>query len=223
VTDSVYALPTVLHVDLLLELVMATVLGGLIGLERELKGKPAGLRTNILICIGAACFTHLSLQIGSGSGDPGRVAAQILTGVGFIGAGTIMQSRGSVTGLTSAATIWVVTAIGMDLGTRQYGEALATTAVVMVVLAVLGRAETALERRACHGHVTIRARREPSPVEELRALVGRLRLEIVASKVRREDDEIVLELDLRGRKDAQEEALVALAQHAAVRSVAAGE
>jgi len=104
-TKSAADLVTALRADLLLQLVLATILGGVIGLERELKGKPAGLRTNILICFGAATFTHLSIQVGVGHGDPGRIAAQVLTGVGFIGAGTILHTRGSVTGLTSAATI----------------------------------------------------------------------------------------------------------------------
>src|SRR3989442_10568858 len=112
-----------LRLELLLQFVLAVVLGGAIGLERELKGKPAGLRTNILISIGATLFTVLSIRMAAERGDPGRVAAQILAGVGFIGAGTILHTRGAVTGLTSAATIWVVAAIGMALGTKAYVEA----------------------------------------------------------------------------------------------------
>src|SRR5262245_25591397 len=87
-----------LRLELLLQLVMAVFMGGAIGVERELKGKPAGLRTNILICLGATLFTSLSLRFSTVyHGDPARVAAQILTGVGFIGAGTILHTRGSVT------------------------------------------------------------------------------------------------------------------------------
>src|SRR5207249_754105 len=118
----------IFNLQLLLQLGLAVLLGGAIGLEREYSGKPAGLRTNILICIGATLFTVLSLKLAQGGGgDPARVAAQILTGVGFIGAGTILHTRGTVTGLTSAATIWVVAAIGMALGAREYTEALGTT------------------------------------------------------------------------------------------------
>src|SRR5438874_8613415 len=98
-----------LRLDLLLKLTLAIVLGGAIGLERELKGKPAGLRTNILICMGAALLTDVSITMvaanGQRVGDPARLAAQIVSGVGFLGAGTIMQGSGLVTGLTSAATI----------------------------------------------------------------------------------------------------------------------
>src|SRR5690242_8660028 len=112
----------IFHLQLLLQLGLATVCGGWIGLERELSGKPAGLRTNILICVGATLFTSLSVALSLGRGDPARIAAQILPGVGFIGAGTILHTRGSVSGLTSAATIWVVAAIGMALGGGAYVE-----------------------------------------------------------------------------------------------------
>src|SRR5215471_21739055 len=90
-------------------LVVAAILGGIIGLERQLRHKPAGLRTNIFICFGAAMFTVLSNQLaGSMGGDHTRVAAQIIPGIGFIGAGSILHARGSVTGLTTAATLFVV-------------------------------------------------------------------------------------------------------------------
>lgn len=102
------------------KVMLSIICGGMIGLERELKHKPAGLRTNILICLGAVLFTTLSVLI-SGSNpnhlsDPARIAAQVVTGVGFLGGGMIMQSGGGVTGLTSAATVWVVAAIGVCIG-----------------------------------------------------------------------------------------------------------
>lgn len=105
-----------------IKVIMAIVCGGLIGFERELKNKPAGLKTNILICLGSTLYTIISILISqsfvdaSYHGDPARVAAQIVPGIGFIGAGAIMQSRATVMGLTTAATIWVVAAIGMCIG-----------------------------------------------------------------------------------------------------------
>src|SRR3989442_3316255 len=96
------------RLELFLQLSLATLFGGAIGLERELGGKPAGLRTNILICIGSVLYTKLSITMAAGTADPTRVAAQIVTGVGFIGAGTILHARRAVVGLTSAATIWGV-------------------------------------------------------------------------------------------------------------------
>lgn len=99
---------------------LAIICGGLIGLERELKHKPAGLRTNILICVGSVLFTTVSVAMAGSApgtpGDPTRVAAQIVSGIGFLGGGMILQSGGSVSGLTSAATVWVVAAIGMCIG-----------------------------------------------------------------------------------------------------------
>ena len=132
-----------LRLDLLLKLGLAVLLGGVIGLEREISGKPAGLRTNILICVGAALLTDVSIRIvgGPGGGDPSRLAAQIITGIGFIGAGTIMQSSGTITGLTSAATIWVVCAIGITVGAGFFLEAVGAGLVVALVLSGLGTVE----------------------------------------------------------------------------------
>src|SRR5262245_65811207 len=93
----------------LARLLLAAVLGGIIGLERELKHRPAGLRTNMFMCFGSAMFTVISLELGAPS-DPTRIAAQVITGIGFIGAGSILRARGGVTGLTTAATIFVVAA-----------------------------------------------------------------------------------------------------------------
>jgi putative Mg2+ transporter-C (MgtC) family protein len=128
--------------QLLLRLLLAAALGGLIGLEREHSGKPAGFRTNLLICLGAALITEVSFSVAmTASGDPGRIAAQIVSGIGFLGAGTILHARGSVYGLTTAATLWVVAAIGMAVGARAYVAAVITTGLVMLALMLLGRVE----------------------------------------------------------------------------------
>ena len=128
----------------IMRLVVATILGGIIGLERQLRHKAAGLRTNLFICFGAAMFTVLSDQLaGSLGGDHTRVAAQIIPGIGFIGAGSILHSRGSVVGLTTAATIFVVASVGMAAGGGLYITAVFATGVILIALAVLGR----LERR----------------------------------------------------------------------------
>ena len=152
----------IFQVEVLGKLALAVILGGAIGLERELKGKPAGLRTNILICMGAALLTHVSMtmvmQNGSRVGDPARLAAQIVSGVGFLGAGTIMQGSGMVTGLTSAATIWVVAAIGITIGAGDYVAAAGAGILVTVVLAWLGRLEHTLRRVRRVVHITVRAK-----------------------------------------------------------------
>lgn len=129
----------VLRLDLGAKLLIAILAGGAIGLEREIRRKPAGLRTNILICLGSALLMDLSMRIaGNHAGDPGRIAAQVVTGIGFLGAGTILHTRGTITGLTSAATIWVVAAIGLTAGAGYLFEALGATITVMAVLEGLG-------------------------------------------------------------------------------------
>jgi putative Mg2+ transporter-C (MgtC) family protein len=152
----------ILRADLLLKLSLAVVLGGIIGFEREIAGKPAGLRTNILICIGAALLMDVSTRIGLVDGvrvgDPARIAAQIVSGVGFLGAGTIMQSQGMVTGLTSAATIWVVAAIGMTVGAGFYIEGIGAGLLVTFVLAGLGGLEHWVRRARRVVSATIRTR-----------------------------------------------------------------
>ena len=155
-------LARILRVDLLVKLSLAVLLGGIIGFEREIAGKPAGLRTNILICIGAALLMDVSTRIGLANGvrvgDPGRIAAQIVSGVGFLGAGTIMQSQGMVTGLTSAATIWVVAAIGMTVGAGYYIEGVGAGLLVTFVLAGLGSLEHWVRRARRVVSATIRTR-----------------------------------------------------------------
>jgi putative Mg2+ transporter-C (MgtC) family protein len=212
-----------LHLELLLQLALAMLLGGAIGMERELSGKPAGLRTNILICVGATLFTVLSVRLSGGRGDPGRVAAQILTGVGFIGAGTILHARGSVTGLTSAATIWVVSAIGMAVGTGAYLEALGTTLLVMIVLAGLGFVETFIARRATHSRLVVHASPTDHALDELETLVRRTGLDLLRVESRRENVDLVIEFELRGRKRLHDQARIAVLHHPGVRAVSTGE
>jgi putative Mg2+ transporter-C (MgtC) family protein len=171
-----------------------------IGLERELSGKPAGLRTNILICLGAAIITDLSLTIAlnapSRTADPARLAAQIVTGVGFLGAGTILQTRGGIHGLTSAATIWVVAAIGMLCGAGAVAAALVATVLVIVVLVLLGRFEDyVLARRRLRGSVRMTL---DVPVDEVRKVLEENGIRIDAITVHETRRSRVLELRLRG-------------------------
>jgi len=124
-------------------LLLAAFLGGLIGLEREAKHRPAGLRTNLFICVGAAMFTLLSDQLaGQHTGDHTRIAAQIIPGIGFIGAGSIIHARGDlVTGITSASTLFVVASVGMAVGGGLYLTAAFATVLVLGVLSLLGLLE----------------------------------------------------------------------------------
>jgi len=130
-----------------LSIILAVVFGAAIGLEREISGKAAGLRTNVLICLGAAVFTIISRQMGIGTNaSPTRIAAQIVTGVGFLGAGAIIVDRGGVHGLTTAATIWLVASIGMACGAGFYSLAVISTFIAIAVLIGLGQLEKPLQR-----------------------------------------------------------------------------
>lgn len=123
------------EMELGLRMIMAVVCGAVIGAEREWHGKPAGLRTNILICLGAAIFAILSGHIAAVSHtDPERIAAQVVTGIGFLGAGAIIRGDGGVHGLTTAATIWLVAAIGVACGAGFYLLAATATGITFIVL-----------------------------------------------------------------------------------------
>jgi putative Mg2+ transporter-C (MgtC) family protein len=122
-------------------ILLAVCCGAAIGLERELKHKPAGLRTNVLICLGAAVFTIISERMAGDQDSITRIAAQIVTGVGFLGAGAVIQDRGGIHGLTTAATIWLVASIGMACGARLYYLAMVTTVLAIVVLLGLAHLE----------------------------------------------------------------------------------
>ena len=137
------------------KLIVALFCGGLIGLERELKNKSAGIKTNMLICVGSMLFTTISVLVafdgaseGIKPGDPGRIGAQIVSGIGFLGGGAILQSKENVVGLTTAASIWLVAAIGMLIGIGQLEVALFVSVLMVFVLVAVTLFENRfLERR----------------------------------------------------------------------------
>ena len=141
----------------LVRLTLAAVLGGIIGLERELKRKPAGLRTNIFICFGSAMFTILSTELAKefGIGDHTRIAAQIIPGIGFIGAGSILHDKGGVSGLTTAATIFVVASVGMAAGGGLYIPAIFATMLIYLALHLLGILERNLNLKPLTMNYTV--------------------------------------------------------------------
>jgi len=135
-------------IDLILRLLLAAGLGAAVGVERELRQKAAGLRTNMLIAVGSALFTVVSIELGHATGETDRIAAQIVTGIGFLGAGSILRSGKSIHGMTTAATIWVNSAVGMAAGAGLYGVATVATIITLIVLAVLPYFEQRLDRYA---------------------------------------------------------------------------
>ena len=135
--------------ELVQRLILAAALGAAVGFERELRQKSAGLRTNILIAVGAALFTLMSIEMADGEGaDPTRIAAQIVTGIGFLGAGAIMRTGSGVQGLTTAATVWVNAAVGVAAGGGKTHLAVIGTAVTLAALLMLAPVERRIERFA---------------------------------------------------------------------------
>ena len=171
-------------------------------MEREIKGKPTGLRTNILICVGSALLSDISIRVGimadgSRIGDPGRIAAQIVSGIGFLGAGAIMQARGTVTGLTSAATIWVVAALGIAIGAGFFVEATGTGILVMITLAWLGRLEPRVRRFKRNVSLTVRAK-PGTKLEEIAAVLNAAGIRVKEQQTFDHPEDRVFELRLVG-------------------------
>jgi putative Mg2+ transporter-C (MgtC) family protein len=155
----------------LARLVVAAILGGIIGLERQLRHKPAGLRTNMFICFGSAMFTVLSRELAGTEADSARIAAQIIPGIGFIGAGSILHSRGSVTGLTTAATLFVVASVGMAAGGGLYLTACFATVMILIALALLGRLERTYALRTILTTYEVSGRNVDSMLREMNRIL----------------------------------------------------
>jgi len=174
-------------IEIILKLVLAIALGGIIGLEREASQKPAGFRTNILVCVGSAMMMTLAVLLIQGKGGTPdtlvRMAAGVLTGIGFLGAGTILHDRGTVAGLTTASTIWLVAGLGLVIGAGYYVPALIFTVLTIVTLILFRRVEESYLRRSqFHYHVKFKER--PYILSSLRklALHHGVRLERIAMK-----------------------------------------
>ncbi len=137
--DDIFTLTVAEEIEIAVRLVLAGVFGAAVGYERRSADKPAGLRTLSLVAVGSALFTIISI-FGFENADQSRVAAQIVTGVGFLGAGTILRSGGNISGLTTAATIWATAAIGMAVGSGLYIASVAGTIIILIILYVFSPA-----------------------------------------------------------------------------------
>jgi putative Mg2+ transporter-C (MgtC) family protein len=185
--------------EYLIRIIAALILGGIIGAERERHKKAVGLRTLILISVGSALFTILSLQmVGPDGENPGRVAANIVSGIGFLGAGVILEERGQVVGLTTAATIWVAAAVGMAAGAGQYILAGITVFIVMVVLLLFTRIEDYLEISSEERTYEITAKTSWDKFKELKSLFKDYGLLINSYKQEKKGSEMVCTFEVRG-------------------------
>jgi putative Mg2+ transporter-C (MgtC) family protein len=176
----------------LVRLVIALLIGGAIGLEREFKGKPAGMRTNMLICIGSCLIMIISIEVARTAvrvGDPGRIAAQVVTGIGFLGAGTIMRSRFHVVGLTTAATIWALSALGLAIGAGYILLSVFVAFLITGTLVVIGYIEAKLATKRSLHLLQVAIERREGVLGEIARVFEELRIEREALDVAKSGDE----------------------------------
>lgn len=186
--------------DYVLRMVAAIIAGGLVGLERELSVKPAGFRTHMLVCLGAALFTIMSEVISSGTNeDSGRIAAQIVTGIGFLGAGAILHNRGLVTGLTTAAGIWMVASLGMTFGAGHLMLGAEATVLTLIVLVLLNKTEHLLSRIRTGTHFEVQLRQDHTHLPEtVLSTLTQANLRIIHQTTGKKDGKLVLTVEVRG-------------------------
>lgn len=180
--------------ELFLRLVLSCVLGGIIGYERQSRRKSAGLRTNVLVCLGACLIMVLSQAMyqkveGLTNADPARLAAQVVSGIGFLGAGAIMKEGLTVTGLTTAACLWVVAGVGLAVGGGFYSGALITTALVFVTLGSLSRLDDWVDHEK-NLSLTIHTVDRPGQLMRISRCLEDLQLKVRGVKVKADEDEV---------------------------------
>lgn len=184
------------YTELMLKLLLAIALGGIVGYEREYKSRPAGLRTHILVCIGAALVQITAINYYRNSGltgmDPMRLGAQVISGIGFLGAGTILKEGASIKGLTTAASIWVVGCIGLAVGTGLYIEATAATLLIYAALKGFKRIEDNMAKSKKYISLEIKAQNKPGMIGEIGSLLGKLEISIDNIDITGNDEESLI-------------------------------
>ncbi|KJS23453.1 MAG: methyltransferase [Clostridiaceae bacterium BRH_c20a] len=193
------------ELEIIIRLVLSAVLGGIIGLEREALNKSAGFRTHTLVSVGSCLIMIVSISIylqfaESTNIDPGRIAAQVVSGIGFLGAGTIMRSGGNVKGLTTAATLWVVAGIGLAVGSGAYLAALITTLIVYISLVYLSKLEDVVSKRKRLQSLNVQVDDRPGQIGLVCSTLGDFNINVINIELIREkldDDTIQLEMHVK--------------------------
>ncbi|MBR3899214.1 MAG: MgtC/SapB family protein [Elusimicrobiaceae bacterium] len=173
--------------DLIVKIVLSLVLGGVMGLERQYNDKPAGYATNSIICVGATLFTILSLYMAQMGGDPGRIAAQIVSGVGFLGAGAILREGNKVSGLTTAAAVWLVAAIGMAVGFGQYLLAAGACGIVLLMQLGVRRTLGLVEKLRRYDTFYLTCQPQWKVVDQIRKTIEDQNVQILKQEVSKHD------------------------------------
>lgn len=189
--------------DQILRLALATILGGIIGWEREKGRRPAGLRTHILVAVGSALVMIVSQSVvvqysDAFRADPGRIAAQVVSGIGFLGAGTILREGPVVRGLTTAASLWVVAALGLAVGIGAYTGAVIATALTLAALVLLQRIEKNIQRAGGMRVLRLRVKDQPGQLGLIGSVLGAYQVDIRGIELNPINDNLVeLELSVR--------------------------
>lgn len=184
------------YITISIRLVLSLVFGSIVGFERETSGRPAGLRTHLLVCMGSTLITIVSITGFPFTADPARVAAQIVSGVGFLGAGTIMKEGAIVKGLTTAASLWVVAGIGMAVGTGNYLAATITTAFVIIALSFVRQLNVNVLHGANQKRFTFVAKNHPGLLGVLGMILGENEIDIESVQIKVGDGLITIEFDV---------------------------
>lgn len=174
--------------EILIKIFLAIVLGGALGMERQYHDKPAGYATNCLICVGAMLFTILSEYMGAAGGDPGRIAAQVVTGVGFIGAGSILRDGNKISGLTTAAGVWLVAAIGMTVGYGQYILATLTASVMLIFQFGARRTIKLVEKLKRYDTINLICQPRWETVEKIAQIIEEQHITILKQEVTKQEN-----------------------------------
>jgi putative Mg2+ transporter-C (MgtC) family protein len=200
---------------IIISLVLAFILGGLIGFERELHGRVAGLRTHILVCVGSALLMLTSMHLfylyhEITKIDPGRIAAGVITGIGFLGAGTILRFRASVRGLTTAASLWAVAGVGLAIGSGFYLGAYTATALVLFALFFLTKLERALVRKDWYKILAVETKGHAQQLMDIRSVLSDYKVEIRDFEIKKkpDSDNIKMEMNLRLITDRQDDQIL---------------
>lgn len=201
-------MPAFTPLDTVIRLVLAAALGGIIGFEREQHDRPAGLRTHILVCMGSALLMLTSVEVfwayrDLGDPDPGRIAAQVVSGIGFLGAGTILREGVTVRGLTTAASLWVVAALGLAVGSGLYLGALVVTFLSLAVLGYQARVETSLFRDRLRRRLRLVIEDRPGVISRVGVVLEERGIKILNLEIGEGDEEgevvLLFTLTLPGR------------------------
>ena len=181
--------------EVLIRLFISALLGGMIGLERRYHDKPAGFMTNTLICVGSAVFAIISVYSSEVfGGDPARIAAQVVAGVGFLGAGSILRDGNKISGLTTAASIWVVAAIGVAAGFGNFTLAAAATAIVLLLQFILRKVMNKFDYVRLYETITIKCEPDWQTVDKIHQVITQYKAEIVKEEITKDEGFFVIKM-----------------------------